>query len=102
MERERDNLLGVVSGELEDDLLAGQTTVDGNEGVELVLQRGRVLGIEEANLFQRGYEKGRKKRCEKIYASIVFQRDGCIVSEQRTRLRVLLSTIVKEDRRLTP
>jgi hypothetical protein len=47
------NLLGVVSGELEDDLLAGQTTVDGNEGVELVLQRGRVLGIEEAKISER-------------------------------------------------
>jgi hypothetical protein len=43
------DLLGMVSGELEDNLLAGQTTVDGNEGVELVLQRGRVLGIEEAS-----------------------------------------------------
>jgi hypothetical protein len=42
------NLL-VVSGELEDDLLAGQTAVDSAEGIELVLQRGGVLGIEEAN-----------------------------------------------------
>ena len=38
----------MVDGELKDDLLAGQTTVDGNEGIELVLQRGGVLGIEEA------------------------------------------------------
>jgi hypothetical protein len=38
----------MVSGELKDDLLASQTLVDSNESIELVLQRGRVLGIEEA------------------------------------------------------
>ena len=37
----------MVSGELENDLLASQTLVDGAEGVELVLQRGGVLGIKE-------------------------------------------------------
>ena len=41
-----------MGGELEDNLLAGQTTVDGNEGIELVLQRGGVLGIEEAKIVQ--------------------------------------------------
>lgn len=38
----------MVSGELEDNLLSGQAAVDGAEGIELVLQGGRVLGIKEA------------------------------------------------------
>jgi len=38
----------VVSGELEDNLLSGQTLVDSAEGIELVLQGGRVLGVKEA------------------------------------------------------
>ena len=42
----------MVNGELEGDLLAGQTAVDSHEGIELVLQRGGVLGIEEAKIVQ--------------------------------------------------
>lgn len=40
----------MVSRELEDNLLSGQTTVDGAESIELVLQGGGVLGIKEAIL----------------------------------------------------
>jgi hypothetical protein len=36
-----------VSGELKDNILASQLAVDGREGVELVLQRGGILGIQE-------------------------------------------------------
>ena len=46
--KKNEGLFGMVSGELKDDLLASQTLVDSNESIELVLQRGRVLGIEEA------------------------------------------------------
>lgn len=49
-DKKKVNLFGVVSGELEDNLLSGQAAVDGAEGIELVLQGGRVLGIKEAIL----------------------------------------------------
>jgi hypothetical protein len=42
-----DSLL-LLSGELEVDVLAGQSSVDGREGVELVLEEVGVLGVKEA------------------------------------------------------
>jgi hypothetical protein len=41
-------LLGLSDGELEVDVLAGQRTVDGREGVELVLEEVGVLGVKVA------------------------------------------------------
>jgi hypothetical protein len=38
------------NGELENDLLAGKTAVDGREGIELVFQGGGILGIEEPEI----------------------------------------------------
>lgn len=45
--RTKTNLL-LGGGELEVDILAGQSSVDGREGVKLVLEEVGVLGVKEA------------------------------------------------------
>lgn len=46
-ERAAMSLVGGLDGELEDDLLAAESTVDRREGVELVLEEVLVLGVKE-------------------------------------------------------
>lgn len=45
-ERAARSLVGGLDGELEDDLLAAESAVDGREGVELVLEEVLVLGVK--------------------------------------------------------
>lgn len=103
-ERAAMSLVGGLDGELEDDVLAAESAVDGREGVELVLEEVLVLGVKVglaelgAVLGDAGAAAGDLRGEDKVVkGGVLDSREGARTGALLAELGVRLARLLGED-----